>query len=325
MAVLCAALLPLPAAAQDLEQVLVALPEGPTARTLGYRLAKAEGAFAQFGLDPTFITADERGPVGMLGDGDVELAVDIMPHALTERADGGKVVHVAQIFQKSGLLLACRQPIRQVTDLKGMNVSLWSGGLESPFYAWMQKAGIGIYGEADGVTVLREGDALDSYRNQQSDCFTSESYALPVQLARQGRSTFDFKLFLYEEMGTATLEDGLYASSAALGDPTRIDRIVRFLAASKAGWQSAADDPRKAADSLAAMMSEPAPDSSILLRSIWAVNDLVDVEDRAFGRLDLAAYDRTVTVLLTGAPDPVLKTAPLGATSDVAIKALEAR
>jgi hypothetical protein len=88
---------------------------------------------------------------------------------------------------------------------------------------------------------------------------------------------------------------------------------------------SAVDDPRKAAESLAAMMSEPAPDISVLLRSVWAANDLVEVEDRPFGRLDPAAYDRTVTVLLTGAPDPVLKTAPLSATSDVAIKALEAR
>jgi NitT/TauT family transport system substrate-binding protein len=315
----------MPASAQELERIVVALPEGPSARTLGYRLAKAEGAFAQFGLDPILITADSRGPITMLADSDVDLAVDIMPHALTARAEGAKIVHVAQLFQKSGLLLACRQPIREVKDLKGMNVSLWPGGLESPFYAWMQKVGIGIYGEADGVTVLREGDALEPYRNQQSDCFTSERYALPVQLARQGRNMFDFKLFLYEEIGTATLEDGLYAQSAALSDPKQIDRIVRFLAASKAGWQSAADDPRKAAESLAAMMSEPAPDISVLLRSVWAANDLVEVEDRPFGRLDPAAYDRTVTVLLTGAPDPVLKTAPLSATSDVAIKALEAR
>ena len=43
-----------------------------------------------------------------------------------------------------------------------------------------------------------------------------------------------------------------------------------------------------------------------------------------FGRLDPAAYDRTVTVLLTGAPDPTLKTAPVGATSDAALKALDA-
>ena len=70
------------------------------------------------------------------------------------------------------------------------------------------------------------------------------------------------------------------------------------------------------------MISEPALDVSVLLRSVWAVNDLVDMDDRSFGRLDPAAYDRTVTVLLTGAPDPALKTAPLGAASDLAIKAL---
>jgi hypothetical protein len=71
-------------------------------------------------------------------------------------------------------------------------------------------------------------------------------------------------------------------------------------------------------------VTPPAPDLATLLRSIWAANDLVEVGKIPFGRLDPVAYDRTVTVLLTAAPDPTLKTAPLGAVSDAAIKALEA-
>src|SRR5512147_3182138 len=107
-----------------------------------------------------------------------------------------------------------------------MNVALWSGGQESPFYAWMQKIGLGIYGEADGVTVLREGLNPDSYRNRGTDCFTSESYALPAQLALQGKNTFDFRVFLYEDVQTATLEDGVYARAEELSSPDQIQRIA---------------------------------------------------------------------------------------------------
>jgi NitT/TauT family transport system substrate-binding protein len=318
--------LPLPAAAEDATavKIVVALPEGPSARTVGYHLAKVGGWFARAGLDPEFVAADQRGPAGMLADGDVDLAIDVMPHALKARADGADILHVAQIFQRSGLVLACRHPIQEPKDLKGMNVSLWSGGQESPFYAWMAKIGVGIYGEVDGVTVLREGLDPGSDRNRESDCFSAESYALPAQLAAQGKTSFDYRIFSYEDVGTAILEDGLYARAEDLKDPDKIQRMARFLAAVKEGWQSASDEPRKAAEFLAAVMTPPVPELATILRSVWAANDLVEVGDVAFGHLDPAAYDRTVTVLLTGAPDPILKTAPIGAVSDAAIKALDA-
>ncbi len=315
-----------PATAQDtqLTPIVVALPEGPSARTIGYHLAEAGGWFAREGLDPEFVTADRRGPAGMLADGDADLAIDIMPRALEARASGADILHVAQIFQRSGLVLACRSSIKEPKDLKGMNVSLWSGGQESPFYAWMAKIGLGIYGEADGVTVLREGLDPDAYRSRTSDCFTSQSYALPGQLALQGKTTFDYRVFFYEEIGTATLEDGVYARARDMKYPDRIQRVAHFLAAARAGWKSASDQARKAAEFLAEITPPPAPDLATLLRSIWAANDLVQVDRIPFGRLYPAAYDRTVTVLLTAAPDPLLKTAPRGAASSLAVEAWEA-
>jgi NitT/TauT family transport system substrate-binding protein len=317
-----------PAAAQDtapsaeLIPIVVALPEGPSGRTIGYHLAEAGGWFARVGLDPEFVVADE--PAAVLANGDADLAIAIMPHALRARAEGADIRHVAQIFQKSGLVLACRRSIKEPKDLKGMNISLWSGGQEGSFYAWMAKVGLGIYGEVDGVTILREGLDPDSYRNRTSDCFTGETYALPLQLALQGKTTFDYRIFSYEDVGTATLEDGVYARAEDLKYPDRIQRIARFLAAARAGWQSAADEARKAAEFLAEKTAPPAPDLATLLRAIWAANDLVEVGRIPFGHLDPAAYDRTVTILLTAAPDPLLKTAPLAAVSDVVIKAVEA-
>ena len=308
----------------ELTPIVVALPEGPSARTIGYYLAKAGGWFAREGLDPEFVAADERGPAGMLADGDADLAIDIMPNALKIQVDGAEIVHVAQIFQKSGLALVCRKPIEEPKDLKGMNVSVWYGGLEGPFYAWMEKLGLGVYGESDGVTVVREGRDPEAFRRRSSDCFTGESYALPAQLALQGKTTLDYSLFFYEAVGTSTLEDGVYARAQDLKLADRIQRIAHFLAGAHAGWQSAARDARKAAQFLAEHMASPVPDLATLLRSVWATNDLVLVDRVPFGRLDPAAYDRTVTILLTAAPDPPLKTAPRAAASDKAIKALEA-
>jgi NitT/TauT family transport system substrate-binding protein len=319
---LLAALPPAAAQSTELTPIVVALPEGPSGRTIGYYLADAGGWFARVGLAAEFVTVDD--PADLVADGDADLAIDIMPNALKVRAEGADIRHVAQIFQKSGLVLACRPSIKEPKDLKGMNISLWSDGQEGPFYAWMAKVGLGIYGEADGVTILREGLDPDAYRSRTSDCFTGETYTLPLQLALQGKTTFDYRIFSYEQVGTATLEDGVYARGEDLEYPDRIQKFARFLVAARAGWQSAADEARKAAEFLAEKTPPPAPDLATLLRSIWAANDLVEVGRIPFGRLDPAAYDRTVTILLTAAPDPLLKTAPRGAVSDAVSKALEA-
>jgi NitT/TauT family transport system substrate-binding protein len=315
-----------PAGAQEVEltRLRVALPDGPSPRTLGFHLAEMEGQFTQLGLDPVFVRADDRGPVAMLEDGDVDLAIDIMPHALKARENGAGILHIAQFFQKSGLLLACRRPIAEPADLKGANIELRFDGQESAFFAWMHKLGLGIYGEADGVTILREGRETDFYRGKESDCFTTESYLLPGQLAVAGKTPADFRLFPYEELGTSTLEDGLYARDEDLADPERVDLFAQFVAGARAGWQRAAEEPRKAAETLMSLAARQtgaqSPDLPTLIRGVWAVNDLVAVEDAEFGHLDPAAYDRTVTVLLTGAPDPNLKSAPLGAVTDAVIK-----
>jgi NitT/TauT family transport system substrate-binding protein len=328
--VLALVLAPMPmpmmaAAAQEVEltRLRVALPDGPAPRTLGFHLAKIEGQFAQLGLDPIFVRADERGPVAMLEDGDVDLAVDIMPHALKARENGAGILHVAQFFQKSGLLLACRRPIAEPADLRGANVELLFDGQESPFFAWMHKLGLGIYGEADGVTILREGLEPEFYRGRESDCFSTQSYLLPGQLAVQGKTPADYRLFSYEELGTATLEDGLYARTEDLADPERIDRFAQFVAGARLGWERVAEEPRKATETLMTLMPLQETDLATLIRGVWAVNDLVAMEDADFAHLDPAAYDRTVTVLLTGAPEPSLKNAPLGAVSDAVIKRLK--
>ena len=310
------------AEAQDVELVRlrIALPEGPSPRTLGYHLAKIEGQFSQRGIDPVFVPADDRGPVAMLEDGDVDLAIDIMPHALKAREAGADILHVAQFFQKSGLLLACKRPIAEPGDLKGANVEVHFDGQESAFFAWMHKLGLGIYGEADGVTILHDNQLAASYRGRESDCFTTESYQLPADLAVQGKSPADFRLFSYEDLGTATLEDGLYARAEDLLDPERVDAFAHFVEGARKGWERVAEEPRKATEALMSLVSTQTTDLPTLIRGVWAVNDLVAVDDAEFGHLDPAAYDRTVTVLLTGAPEPSLKNAPLGATSDKVIK-----
>ncbi len=53
-------------------------------------------------------------------------------------------------------------------------------------------------------------------------------------------------LHRYQDLDLGVLEDGLYARSADLKDPVRVETFKRFLSAAARGWQSLHDDPSDA-------------------------------------------------------------------------------
>lgn len=63
-------------------------------------------------------------------------------------------------------------------------------------------------------------------------------------------------------------------------------------------------------------------DPTALKASLDAVDALVDPGHDKIGTLDTDSYDRTVNLLLTGAPEPLLKSAPDDAVSDILLRHL---
>lgn len=345
----------------------VALPEGISARTIGFRLADDQGYFRNYGLVVDFVTDPAQPPSRLLADGKADLAVDLMPVALQLHQGGAPLQHVAQFFQHSSLGLYCRAPITKPSDLHGTTIGVWFGGEESSFYAWMSQLNISTFGEEDGVTVLRQGRASQSLGDARLDCVTSTSYLAPREMRAGGIVPASRTVFRYEELGVGTLEDGLYARSDDLKDKKRIDAFARFLAASIRGWQKLHDDrpsalrllrdrganeaeivpqnasredgdrpkgdrrggngskstPAANAGAAAKDTGNPdAADLAALKASLDAVDGLVDPAHFKIGLLDVQSYDRTVNLLLTGAPEPVLQGAPVAAVSDILWKQL---
>jgi NitT/TauT family transport system substrate-binding protein len=255
-----------------------------------------------------------------LVQGKADLAVELMPIALKRREAGDKLVHVAQIFRKAGMEVVCRPAIAEPADLKNHVVGVRFGGLESSFYAWISGLALNPFGGPGSVTVLRQNYGLESFQRYQSDCVTTFNYAAPLDFAAAKIPFEGLKIYGYQQIGQATLEDGLYAREADLAKPERVAAFAGFLSAARRGWQLAHLSPKAAFDLLRADAKFAAVDPVLLRQAIDAVDDLLDLEKGPMGKLDTDAYDRTVNLLLTAAPDPVLTRAPAGAVSDVVIK-----
>jgi NitT/TauT family transport system substrate-binding protein len=95
-----------------------------------------------------------------------------------------------------------------------------------------------------------------------------------------------------------------------------VKAFAAFLGAVNRGWQTLHDNR---AGGVKLLQSDPAYkniDAAVLRSALDEVDALVTVKGVQIGSLDQADYDRTVNLLLTGAPNPVLRHAPSGAFSD---------
>jgi NitT/TauT family transport system substrate-binding protein len=303
----------------------VALPEGLSPRTVGFYLAREKGYFSAAGVAVTLTAPGANGrssdALDALIRGKADLAVELMPIALKRREAGDKIVHVAQVFRNSGMEVVCRPAIAEPADLKNHVVGVWFGGLESSFYAWISGLQLNPFGGPGSVTVLRQNYGLESFQRYQSDCVTTFNYAAPLDFGAAKIPREGLKVYSYQEIGQSTLEDGLYARDADLAKPERVAAFASFLEAARRGWQLAHVSPKAAFDLLQANPKFAAVDPALLREAIERVDGLLALEKGAMGKLDTDAYDRTVNLLLTAAPDPVLTKAPAGAVSDAVVKA----
>ena len=283
----------------------------------GYYVAKDKGFYEAEGLDVTIKPGGpDIAPPQVIAGGGADVVVDWMPSALASREKGVPLVNIAQPFKKSGMMLTCRKEtgIKAPADFKGKTLGVWFFGNEYPFLSWMSQLGIPTSGGADGVTVLKQGFNVDPLLQKQADCISTMTYNEYWQVIDAGISADDLVVFKYEDQGVATLEDGLYVLEDSLKDAKMVDKYARFVRASMKGWAYAAANPDEAADIVLENDASGAQTEKHQKRMVGEIVKLVDGSD---GKLDKAAYERTVKSLLSGGSDPVISKEPTGATTTV--------
>jgi NitT/TauT family transport system substrate-binding protein len=244
-----------------------------------------------------------------------------MPSALATREKGVQLVNIAQVFQKSGLMLTCRKDsgIKTPADFKDKTLGVWFGGNEYPFLNWMNKLGLKTDGSAGGVKVLKQGFNVDPILQKQADCISTMTYNEYWQIIESGQlKADDLVTFKYEDEGVATLEDGLYALDTTLKDPAKVANLAKFLKASMKGWEYAAAHQDEAVKIVLDNDETGAQTEGHQKTMMQEIAKLVGENPKGTGYLDEAAYERTVKTLMSGGSDPVISKAPEGAwTHDV--------
>ena len=129
-------------AAQAQEKFTVQMKWVPQAQFAGYYVAAAKGYYKAEGLDVNIKPGGpDVSPVQVLAGNQADAIVNWMPDALAAREAGVPLVNVAQIFNRSGLMLTCKKSsgVASAKDFKGKTLGVWFGGNEYPFLNWMAK------------------------------------------------------------------------------------------------------------------------------------------------------------------------------------------
>ena len=283
------------------------------AQFAGYYVALDKGFYEAEGLDVTVLAGGpDIAPPQVLAGGGADAMLNWMPSALAAREKGLPVVNIAQPFKTSGLMLTCWKDsgITSVADFKGKTIGVWFFGNEYPFLSWMSQEGISTDGGDDGVTVLKQGFNVDPLLNREADCISTMTYNEYGQVIDAGVNPDELVTFKYEEQGVATLEDGIYVLEDNLDDPVFVNKMVRFVRASMAGWKYAEANPEEAAGIILDNDETGAQTEAAQVRMMGEIAKLTAGSN---GALDPADYERTVATLLGGGSDPVISEAPTGA------------
>jgi NitT/TauT family transport system substrate-binding protein len=298
-------------AASAQEKVTVQLKWVAQSQFAGYYVAAAKGYYKEAGLDVTIRPGGpDISPVQALVGKQADIAVNWLPDALAAREAGSALVNVAQVFNKSGLMLTCKKSsgVTSPKDLKGKTLGVWYGGNEYPFMSYMAKLGLDT---TKDVKILKQGFNVDPLLQNQAACISTMIYNEYWQVIDAGVKESDLVTFFYEEQGVASLEDGLYVMEANLKDPAFVARMGKFVKATMRGWNEAVKNPAEAAKIVVAADKSGSANLKVQTRQMENVAKLISTASTPkMGFLEPAAFDRTVKVLMAGGSAPVIKKDP---------------
>jgi NitT/TauT family transport system substrate-binding protein len=304
------------------------------AQFAGYIAAFGKGFYKAQGLNVKIQPAGtDTVPQTTVDDGgSADFAIAWVPKALQSREKGANITDVGQVFQKSGTLQVSMKSknITSVADLKGKTVGNWGFGNEYELFAGMTKTGLNPGKDARIVQQQFDMNAFLAGDIDAAQAMTYNEYAQVLEAKNPDTGKLyqpsDLNTLNWNDVGTAMLQDAIWANTTKLKDAKFQDTTVKFLTASYQGWIYCASHPEECRDMVVQAGSKLGAS-----HQLWQTNEaskLIWPSPQGIGMVDKAAWDRTVTVASqTKNADgvTVLKAPPAGLayTNDYTVKALD--
>ena len=273
----------------------------------GYFAAVDQGFYEEQCLDVTILEgAVDIVPQQVVASGQAEFGLAWVPKVLASRAEGADLVNIAQVFQRSGTLEVswADAPVATIADMAGKKVGTWGFGNEHELFVAMRAEGIDP-NNPDDVTVIQQSFDMLALLNRELDAAQAMIYNEYAQVLEAVNSETgelyqpsDLVVIDFNDVGTAMLQDHVFARESWLAEEGNEDIAVRFLAASFKGWQFCRDS----FDACVQVVLDNGPTLGLSHMS-WQLNEinkLIWPSPAGIGVMDQTLWDQTVQVSVDG-------------------------
>ncbi|MEO5986674.1 MAG: ABC transporter substrate-binding protein [Candidatus Limnocylindria bacterium] len=276
----------------------------PQAQFAGYFAAVEQGYYEDENLDVEIL---DGGPdvvpqqVGSAPEGP-EFTISWVPKVLEARAGGSDLVNIAQIFQRSGTLSVAwaDSGITSPADFEGKKVGVWDFGNEFEVTAAASAEGLEEGVDYEKVTQPFDMTLLLTEQIDVAEAMIYNEYAQVLEAENPDTGELyqpdDLNVIDYNDVGTAMLQDAIFARSSWLAEDGNEDIAERFLRASFRGWIYCRDTPDACIEyTVAAGSTLGAGHQAWMMNEI---NPLIWPSPDGIGMLDSAQWDQTVEISL---------------------------
>lgn len=288
-------------AAAELIPVTLQLQWLTQAQFAGYYVALEKGYFKDEGLDVTIVPgAVDIVPQDVLASGDVDFAVAWVPKALASIEAGAGITDIAQIFERSATLQVAwaDSGITGPEDLSGKTIGSWGFGNEWELFAGLTKAGASDY------TIVQQNFDMNALLNHEIDAaqaMTYNEYAQLLEAVNPDTGKLyqpeDFSVIDWNEVGTAMLQDAIWANTERLSsDPAYADTATKLIKGAIRGWADVMADPEGAAGIVTAAGSTLGVSHQLWMTN--EVNKLIWPSTSGIGHINEDQWNATVQMAL---------------------------
>lgn len=271
----------------------------PQAQFAGYFLAQDKGYYAEEGLKVEILPGGpDIVPEQQVAGGSADIGVDWVASLLTSQEQEMPLVQIAQIYQKSGLVLVSKKDagISGAADLKGKKVGNWMGGNEFEILALFDKYKLDPNKD---LNFTKQGFTMDQFLGGEIDIASAMTYNEYQVVLESGIKAEELNVIDMNDEGVAMLEDNLFANKEWLADNK--ETAAKFVRASLKGWKDAIADPEAAVDSVMKLAEEGSTSREHQLTMMTEVAKLIQPEGfdvSKMGYTDAAAFQQTADIAL---------------------------
>lgn len=214
----------------------------PQAQFAGYYMAKEQGIYEKHGIDLTIIPGGpERQPSDLLKNHNADFASMWLCSGIQMRAEGTHVVNIAQMMQRSALMLVAKKSsgIKTPRDMNGKKVGLWGPIFQIQPRAFFKKYNL-------QVKVVRQSYSVNLFLRGGVDVASAMWYNEYHTILNSGLNPDELATFFFHEHGLNFPEDGIYTLEDIFNKDPELCKA--FVTASIEGWRYAFAHPELALD-----------------------------------------------------------------------------